>query len=162
MRKHGSAQELQRVRMIAVNMFELDKMPSEIAGCLKVDDQTVRRWRRLWQKSGRDGLKLKPHPGRPCLMSNEQKGQLVEMLGRAPAEHGFDRHFWTTAMIAGLIKQKFDIDYDNNWVGEILHAMGFSWQKPARRARERDETRIAEWRSAQWPELLKKTPNPTA
>lgn len=148
--------------MIAVKMLELKKSPAEIAKCLEVDDQTVRRWRRVWEASGKEGLKSKPHPGRPCLMSDEQKAELVQMLGKSPPEHGFDRHFWTTSMIADLIKQKFGINYDNDWVGEILHTLGFSWQKPARRARERDPERIEAWRRQAWPELLKKTPKPTA
>jgi transposase len=158
MRTPGSAKELERVRMIAVNMFELGKRPAEIAGCLGVNAQTVRQWRRLWQTRGRDGLRLKPHPGRPCELSPPQKQDLVELLARPPAEHGFDRHFWTTPMIAQLIERHFGVRYHHDWVGELLHTLGFSWQKPQRRARERNEQKITTWRQEHWPELLKKTP----
>jgi transposase len=42
----------------------------------------------------------------------------------------------------------------------ILHELGFSHQKPARRAAERDEARIDAWRGEVWPALLKKVPTP--
>ena len=61
-------------------------------------------------------------------------------------------------MIAELIKREFGVEYNPDWVGEILHALGMSFQKPMRRARERDEQKIAAWRIEVWPELLKKTP----
>src|SRR5690606_6043102 len=102
MRTPGSAEELERVRMIAVNMFELGKTPAEIAACLGVHPQTVRDWRRVWLARGLDGLRLKPHPGRPCELDADQKRQLVGLLQRPPVEHGFDRHLWTTPMIARL------------------------------------------------------------
>lgn len=162
MRTDGSAQELQQVRMIAANLFELDKTTREIVACLKVDDQTVRRWRRIWRTQGRAGLQAKPHPGRPALLDDAQRQQLTNMLAGSPVDHGFaDQHCWTTPLIAGLIERHFGVRYTADWVGQLLHAMGFTWQKPARRARERDEARIEAWRREVWPTLLKKTPRST-
>lgn len=148
--------------MIAVNMFELQKPAGEIAVCVGVCVQTVRDWRRVWRTLGRDGLKAKPHPGRPCGMTTLQKQELVGLLAFAPTDYGFDRHFWTTELIGALIRQRFGVDYHPDWVGEVLHSIGFSHQKPMRRARERDEARIDAWRHETWPDVLKKTPTPTA
>lgn len=139
-------------------MFARDEKPRQIAADLDVHVQTVRLWRRVWKKSGIDGLLHKPHPGRPSLLSDLQKQELLQMLQDEPTAHGFDRHFWTTQMISELIKQKFDVEYHHDWVGEMLHGLGLSYQKPARRARERDEQKILAWRTEVWPELLKKTP----
>lgn len=162
MRTPGSTRELERVRMIAANLFERDVAAAQIARDLGVDDQTVRRWRRVWRDKGRDGLIGKPHPGRPALLDDAQRGRLVEALRRSPVEHGFDRHFWTTPMIRDLIERLFGVSYHHDWVGELMRQLGFSWQKPMRRARERDEAAIAGWRCEHWPELLKKTLQPTA
>jgi transposase len=162
MRTPGSAQVLERVRLIACNMFERDVSSKQIAQDLGMHAQTVREWRRVYKQRGAQGLRLKPHPGRPALLSDEQRQQLLTLLKETPTSHGFERHFWTTAMIAELIKRKFDIDYNADWVGEMLHALGMSWQKPMRRARERDEQKIQAWREQVWPEVLKKTPQKTA
>jgi transposase len=162
MRTPGSALELERVRLIAVRMFERGVPCKQIAQDVGVHVQTVRQWRRIWHKTGAEGLLHKPHPGRPALLGADQKQELLQLLQHEPTAHGFSRHFWTTAMIAELIKQKFGIDYHHDWVGEMLHALGMSWQKPMRRARERDEVKIASWRSELWPQLQKKVPTQTA
>ena len=158
MRTEGSAVELERVRLVACRMFEREAKPSQIAEDLGVHVQTVRHWRRVWRKSGVDGLRHKPHPGRPALLNDAQKQELLQLLLREPTTLGFTKHLWTTAMIADLIRMKFNVDYHRDWVGEMLHGLGMSWQKPMRRARERDDAKIASWRSEQWPAVLKKVP----
>ncbi len=103
--------------MIAANLFERHVAAPQIARDLGVDDQTVRRWRRVWRDKGREGLCGKPHPGRPALLDDAQRSQLVEALHRSPVEHGFDRHFWTTPMIRGLIERLFGVSYVVSAVG---------------------------------------------
>ena len=61
-------------------------------------------------------------------------------------------------MIRDLIFNTFKIRYDQDHVSVMLRDMGFSWQKPRARAKERDEERIRAWRVEKWPEILKKTP----
>jgi transposase len=147
--------------MIAGKMFEREIPSSEIALSLDVHVQTVRHWRRLWNKRGVVALRSKPHPGRPPLLGESQRQQLLQWLRDPPTKHGFQRHFWTTTMIRDLIKRELGIEFNHNWVGEMLHRMGMSWQKPMRRARERKEDQIAAWRSEVWPEIEKKVPNRT-
>ena len=65
-------------------------------------------------------------------------------------------------MIADLILREFGVAYHHDHVGVILKEMGFTHQKPARRARERDEAVIDSWRRETWPGLLKKVPRPGA
>ena len=52
------------------------------------------------------------------------------------------------------------MSFHHDHVGVILKAMGFTHQKPQRRARERDEAKIEAWRREFWPALLKKVPTP--
>jgi transposase len=161
MRKKGSAVELERTRMIAANMFDQGMTPAQVAVVLDANVQTARRWRRaLYSAGGREALRLSRHPGRPPLLNDDQRRTLAGLLLRTPAECGFDRYLWTTQLIADLIAREFGVGYHHDHVGVILGAMGFSHQKPARRARERDEAAIAAWRSDAWPALLKKAPRP--
>jgi len=162
MRKKGTAQEWDRVRGIAANMFDRDCTPAQIAKDLGVDDQTVRAWRRAYRKGGRDALISRKPTGRPSRLSDEQRRQLADLLEKTPAECGFDKHLWTQQMIADLIQRQFGVSYHHDHIGVILAEIGFTHQKPARRARERDEQRIETWRRQVWPELLKKAPGPAA
>ena len=137
-------------------MFDRQKPSKEIASVLDVDDQTVRQWRRLYVRSGREALASRKPTGRPRKLTCEQKQQMLEMLKREPREFGLDTFLWTTKLIAKLVLDKFGVSHNHDHIGVILHELGWSPQIPARRARERDEQRIAAWREQTWPELEKK------
>jgi transposase len=160
--RQGSQTELENKRLLAANMFEQSLETHQIVAILGVDDQSVRRWHRTYRTSGREGLLSKRHPGRKPRLDPGQKQRLAELLLQTPAECGFDKNLWTAQLIADLIQREFGVSYHHDHVGTILHEMGFTHQKPARRARERDEARIAHWRMEVWPALLKKAPSPTA
>jgi transposase len=162
MRRPGTQSEWEQRRMIAANMFEQNLKTKVIAASLSVDDQTVRRWRRCFAAGGREALLASKHHGRPPRMTRPQKQQLTELLIKGPAQCGFPHHYlWTQQLIAELIHREFGIRYHHDHVGVILHKIGFTHQKPMRRAKERDETRIQTWRSQTWPDILKKTPPAT-
>lgn len=156
MRKKGSGEVWERLRNVAANMLDGGKKPKEIAVDLGVDDQTVRAWARAYRKGGRAALASRKPPGRPALLKAQQREQLAQLLQKTPAELGFDRYLWTQQLIADLVQREFGVSYHHDHIGQILHEMGFTHQKPARRARERDEQKIENWRQEVWPELLKK------
>jgi transposase len=160
MRRPGSQLEWEKRRFIAANMFEQKLTTAVIAASLDVDDQTVRRWRRLFNAGGREGLVSHKHEGRPPRINSQQKERLKQLLLKTPAECGFQKYLWTQQLIADLIQREFGISYHHDHVGVILHDLGFTHQKPMRRAKERDETRIEAWRTQVWPGLLKKTRRP--
>jgi transposase len=151
MRKKGTRQEWDRVRAIAANMLDAGKEPAEIAPQLGVAAQTVREWRRAYRKGGRGALASRKPPGRPGRLSESQREELAALLLKAPAECGFDRYLWTQQLIADLVAREFGVRYHHDHVGVILKGMGFTHQKPARRAR-----------APAGPALLKKVPAPGA
>jgi transposase len=156
MRTHGSAIELEKVRMFAANMFEEGLSSILVAQSLKVNVQTARRWRRNFIASGRAGLDARKHPGSKPRLNPQQRERLAELLLLTPTQCGFERYLWTTSLIADLIQREFNVVYHHDTVGLLLRGLGFSWQKPACRAKERDEVRIEAWRREVWPEILKK------
>jgi transposase len=81
-----------------------------------------------------------------------------ELLHGAQAA-GFATDLWTCPRVARLIEQRFRVHYHVDHVGRLLHALGWSPQKPTRRAIERDEEGIRRWIKQTWPALKKK---PTA
>src|SRR5438046_7163218 len=88
----------------------------------------------------------KGQPGYPPLLNQAQRGELVGVLGAGPRACGFDGG-WTLARVATVIRRRFGVVYRYpSAVSTLLHRLGFSVQKPARRAVERDERAIAAWR----------------
>jgi Winged helix-turn helix len=53
----------------------------------------------------------------------------------------------------------FGVSYTLTGVAKLLHRLGWSAQRPAHRARERDERAIATWRRQVWP-AIKIPPRP--
>jgi len=161
MRRPGSPAELEKLRIIASRLFELKLKPIQIAMALDRDVQTIRAWRRVWRRAGPGGLAARRHRGREAKLSGEQWQAVLSMLKRPPQEHGYDAYLWTTALMARLIREKFAVDYHHDYVGEMLHKLGWSCQKPTKRARERDENAIELWKQQSWPALLKKAETAT-
>ena len=53
MRKPGTKEEWEARRMIAANMFDLDKETAEVAATIGVASSTVNQWRRAYRTGGR-------------------------------------------------------------------------------------------------------------
>src|SRR5688500_12120912 len=134
MRRRGTQSEWERTRMTAANMFEQGLGTAVVAASLGVDDQTVRRWRRRFTAAGRGGLLSRRHAGRPPRLGGAQRERLAALLLKTPAECGFARHLWTQQLVADLVEREFGVRYHHDHVGVILKALGFTHQKPARRA----------------------------
>lgn len=116
---------------------------------------SVSRWNAALRKRGPDGIRAKPHPGRKPRLSKADKRRLVSLLKKGPLAAGYPNDLWTCRRVADLIGKTFNVRYDPDHVWKILHALGWSSQKPEHRARERDEAAIARWRTGAWPRLKK-------
>jgi Winged helix-turn helix len=55
--------------------------------------------------------------------------------------------------VAAIIRLAFGVTYQPRPVGRILDAPRWSPQNPARRARQRNEAAIAQWRDETWPAI---------
>ena len=155
MATYGTKKELEARRLIAADMFVRGVPTGEIAAILAATSGAVSQWRTIWRKYGKEGLLSKPHPGGKSRLSDEQREELVELLLAGPKASGFSTELWTLPRVADLIEQNFGVTYDPSHVSRILKRLGFSPQKPAKRAREQDEQAVVEWRKKDWPRIKK-------
>src|SRR3569833_2400151 len=138
-------------------MHEQGYKHKAIAKALSVSVRTGYQWLARCRQGGRQALVSRKPPGRKSRLTQQQNQQLVLMLQKTPEENGFaGRYLWTQQLIADLIEREFSIKYHHDRIGRILKTLGFSHQMPARRAHERDEVKIQQWREQTWPQLLKK------
>jgi len=158
MRPHGSPDALEQRRCRAVALLKQKLSLHEIARRVGCHASSVLRWRNALHAGGADALKAKPAPGRPPKLSAKQKATLVKLLAQGAMAHGYRTELWTTQRIATLIERRLGVTYHRNHVGKLLHQLGWSHQKPERRAVERDEAAIAAWKGTVWP-AVKKTPH---
>lgn len=156
MRPRGSAGELQVRRCIAGRLLEEGKGIREIARLVGVSPSSVERWKQALRQGGMEALRARPHPGRRPRLTPQQKTSLAAILRRGPRAAGFATDLWTLERVAQVIERHFGVRYHPGHVWHILRQMGWSCQKPERRARERDEAAIARWREQEWPEIKKR------
>jgi transposase len=95
-------------------------------------------------------------PGRPPKLSASERRRLAALLLRGAQAHGYATDLWTTTRVARVILREFRVRYHRAHVGRLLHALGWSVQKPERRALERNEERIEHWKRNTWPRIKKK------
>ena len=157
MRRAGSAGELERRRRRALRLLEEGRSLREVARIVGCDASSVMRWRDAKAEGGEAALRVRRSPGRPRKLSEAQRRRLVKKLLRGALENGYATDLWTTSRVAALIEQLFGVRYDRDHVGRLLHGLGWSHQKPARRALERNEEAIEQWKRQRWP-VVKKTP----
>ena len=158
MRPHGSPQDLEKRRRRVIGFLRKKLSLHEIARRIGCHASSVLRWRDAWRRGGMAALSAKPAPGRPPLLTAKQRKKLVLLLSQGAMAHGYRTELWTTQRIAVLIERHFGVKYHRNHVGKLLHQLGWSHQKPERRAIERDEAAIAHWKRTVWP-AVKKTPH---
>lgn len=155
MRPKGSAKELETRRLLAGRLLQEGKGVREVGRLVGAAPSSVSRWKQELDEGGLEALKAKLHPGRPARLSTEQKKQLEQVLLRGAPAAGFATDLWTLARVAQVIEREFRVRYHPGHVWYILRDIGWSCQKPERRARERDEEAIEQWRTEDWPEAQK-------
>jgi len=142
-------------RSLAVELLSDGNTLTEVADLLNVSLSSVKRWKKAFQQGGLAALAPKRHPGPQSKLSLPQRQRLREMLLRGPLSAGFHTDLWTCRRVAEVLRREFGIAYHPDHLGRILHDLGFSPQKPQRRARERDEAAIQRWREHDWPRIKK-------
>lgn len=156
MRPSGSADDLERRRLQAITLLKDGFQPVEVARRLGVDRRSVRRWRASHDQEGRKGLAAKPTPGRPPKLDARARQGLERSLLRGAKACGFPTDLWTCPRVAELIRREYGTRYHVDHIGRLLRALGWTPQKPERRARERDEEAIRRWVKVEWPRIKKK------
>ena len=156
MRPKGSAEALEVRRRIAARLLQQGKGVREVARAVGAAPSSVSRWKQTLEQEGMEGLKARPHPGRKARMSPQQKEELATILLKGARAAGFPTDLWTLKRVAQVIERRFGAKYHPGHVWRILRQMGWSPQKPERRARERDEAAIQQWREVEWPRIKKR------
>ncbi len=157
MRPKGSAKVLVERRRRALKLLDEGLSLNEIGRRLACPASSVLRWRDQREREGDGVFEVRSSPGRPSRLTEPQKKKLAKLLLKGAMAHKYRTDLWTTARVAEIVDRELGVRYHRDHIGRLLHSIGFSCQKPDRRAMERDEQRIEHWKQKEWPRI-KKTP----
>jgi transposase len=160
MRSKGTASELEAIRRRAVARVVAGQTQAAVAKALGIHPATLVKWMARHRADGDSGLAAKPTPGRSRFLTDAQEAQVRSWLAQKPTDHGFRTDLWTAARVAHLIDRRFGVTYHPNYLREWLAKRGYSPQRPAKKARQRNDAGIAGWVAADWPRIQKKRPRP--
>lgn len=88
-------------------------------------------------------------------LTEADKEQLKAFLLESPKDYGF--FTWDKWSIKSLIKQKFDVDYHENYIWYIMKCINFSSQKPQTKDYRKDAEKVKIFKE-QTAESIKKKP----
>lgn len=144
-------------RLRAWELAEAGWSGRRIAEALGVTRGAVSQWlRRGREGGGREALRTRPRPGKQPRLTVEQRGQLPALLTKGAEAHGFIGDIWTTGRVATVIKRAFGVSYHPAHVSRLLRQIGWTLQKPVKRASQRDAAKVTAWRETDWPALQAK------
>jgi transposase len=150
----GSAAELERRRRRAVDLVERGEARATVARVLGVHPKTLARWLRRARQPG--GLAATPQRGPRPGLSDDQLDHLERLLLQGAKAHGWHNQLWTAARVARLIERHFGQRYHPEHVRKILkRRLGWTSQKPKRRARERNRKEVERWLDDEFPRILR-------
>ena len=145
---------LEQRRLRAARLFTKGMRPAEVARELGVSRQAATVWYHAWQEEGVRGLRQAERTGRPPVLTTKELTKVERALRAGPAAYGWHTELWTLQRVADVIAMETGVRYHVGHVWKILRRLGWTWQKPARRAIERDEEGIARWVREEWPAIL--------
>jgi transposase len=148
--------EAAKKRVRAGRLLLAGKSCAQVALAVGVARQTVYTWKKLLDEGGIDALRSVPERGRPAQLDDEQLATVRAAILQKPTEHGFGTELWTLKRVGAVIERLHGVRFGQTQIWRLLGSMGFSPQKPDRRAIERNEDAVRSWKRSTFPALKKK------
>ena len=159
-RTEGARTAPLEIKLAAMRMLDRGMKQKDVADALGYSPVAIWKWREAYKKLGAPGLERRPMTGRPRKLNDRELKKLVFYLAKGPTAYGFKNDIWTLKRITFVIRKEFGVKYHPGHVWKLLQRLGFSRQKPERRAIERNDKEVERWRKKVWPQYRRRTKNP--
>jgi transposase len=152
-----AAREARRLR--AAELFAQGRSQAEVARTLGVSRQSAHLWHARFEQGGVDALRSHGPTGPNPKLSDAQLAKVEQALLAGAMANGFDTDLWTLERVAVVITQLTGVRHHPGHLWSILRGrLGWTLQRPERRASERDEQAIQRWVQQAWPRIKKGQP----
>lgn len=107
---------------------------------------SIYNWIHRLTESGLAGLREGKRPGRPSRLSSKQEEKLYEDILLSPRELGYDQNIWDGPLLSYHLKKNFGVHLRVRQCQNLFHKLGFSLQRPRRKAAESDPKKQEEFK----------------
>lgn len=160
LRHWRDAVEVRRVRAVRLSSKRWT-VPS-IAEALDVTRTSVRRWIRLYESEGLEGLKTKPRPGRPAKVDDEYRRLLVQVVQTPPRQLGYSFNRWTLAHLGLYMDRETGITVSPSHLRKILKGLGYVYKRPRHDLSHKRDPQLYRLKKAELDDLKKGLSSPRA
>lgn len=158
-RKMKTAEQLGDVRMVKYILAILAAVHyqtyEQAAQVLKLSQAQVVNYVKRFLIYGANGVGFKKPRGRRSKLTKEQKRELCRIIDEGPQAAGFEGGCWRSPMIQQVMLDRFGVTYNVFYIAELLHSLGFSFQKARFVSDHLDEQQRREWLKRTWPQALR-------
>jgi transposase len=145
---------LQARRLRAGELFAAGVRQAEVARQLEVSAQAVSVWHARWKEGGTQALRSRGPSGPVPRLSDAQLNEVEQALLDGAGANGLVGELWAVDRVALVIQRLTGVQHHPAHVWALLrHRLGWSVQRPARRAAERDQAAIDRWVKEVWPRI---------
>ena len=150
---------LEARRLQAAELFAQGRTQAEVAYQLGVSRQSAHIWHTRFEQGGVEALRSRGPTGPDPRLSPADLARIEQALLQGARANGFDTDLWTLERVAVVICQLTGVRHHPGHVWVILRQrLGWTLQRPERRASERDEQAITRWVAQEWPRIKKGPP----
>ena len=147
--------EQQWIRMQAVKMSRKGLSVAHIADFFEVSDRAVFKWLAAFSEGGQNALIAKEGAGRPSKLSPQDMRWLaLTIRDSTPNQLKFEFGLWTLRLVGELIQREFNWLPSKPTLIKLMRILGFTPQRPLRRAWQQDDVLVQKWRSEQFPAIV--------
>jgi transposase len=154
MRPIGTAEELERRRLRAVQLVERGESPGDVARFLGCGRSSVYTWMKLGRECP-ETLAAKPHPGPAPRLTDQDYRRLEGLLLQGATSHGWPNDLWTGSRVSQVIERHFGVKYHPYHVTRLLkRRINWTCQRPKYQNINRDDDEIERWVGEDFPLIL--------
>lgn len=146
--------EQEEARIQAARLLKSGMAPDQVAVAMGRSRAWAFGVAKAVREGGIEALEAVPRPEGKKKLDSRGRAELAVLIeGHTPQDHGYSEALWTRDIVGDLIYQRWGIDLSSPTVGKVLRDLGFSPQRPLRRAFEQDPEAVRRWEEEEFPEI---------
>jgi transposase len=135
------------VKLYAVIQLTRGYSTRKLQGFYRVTHKQICNWADRFDAEGIEGLRLKAGRGRHSRLNKDQKYRLQGDLLKSPEVFGYNTANWSGPLMREHVQKTYQVDYKPAAVYNLMHELGFSFQRAKAFYPERNETKRQEFKT---------------
>jgi len=129
------------IRLYAVYQVSNGKSSRSLEELYNISFKQICNWAERFDSEGIEGLRDKPRSGRRARLTEVQRQDLQSVLVRSPEKFGYNTASWSAPLVRDYIQREYRVEYKQANIYNLLHKLGFSYQRAKGVYPERDEAK---------------------